>query len=251
MGVEKSNIDVNVQDQTTKPLDLYFLAEDGAATTLSTGASAGDYDVVVTAVGGFTIGETIVLLSAAGAFYIGEILGISTNTLSLDSPLDSDFIPGSDAVPMTKNMNVDGSSTPVIFKIRGDIGSIDIPIKIDITRIMFQIISDDPAVFDKFGDIENGLTRGIVLRRNNGVMENIFNVKTNGDLSLIAFDTTPYDSALPTGVNGLSCRYTFAGKAKHGVTIRLDIDESLDLIIQDDLQSLVQFRIMAQGHVVS
>lgn len=37
---------------------------------------------------------------------------------------------------------------------------------------------------------------------------------------------------------------------KHGVAIRLEADESLEIIVQDSLTSLTAFSVVAEGHVV-
>lgn len=247
---ENGGLPVNIQDQTTQPLDLFFSQQDGTATTVSVTGVFNENEITVANVSSFTIGKRVLLLSTTGRVFESTIIGISVNTLTLDSPLDYAFEIGSDAIPVTNELNVDGSVTPQVFQIRGDIGTVDIPIDIDITRIIFQIITNDPPAFEEFGDIIGGLTNGIVLRRANGYVSNIFNAKTNGELANLMYDITIYLESGPPATNGIAGRMTFAGQDKHGVAIRLGTDESLDLIIQDDLTSLVSFKIMAQGHIV-
>jgi len=101
----------------------------------------------------------------------------------------------------------------------------------------------------KFGG-GSALTNGIVLRANNGDMTNIWNVKSNGEIALLAFDAQYADKA-PAGLNGFRFRNTYGGQSKHGVVIRLGFSEKLELLVQDDLTGLDGFTMMAQGHVVT
>jgi hypothetical protein len=100
-----------------------------------------------------------------------------------------------------------------------------------------------------FGGI-TALTNGVVLRQNNGVMTNIWNVKSNGEFGLLCFDTFETSKA-PAGSFGFRFRNTYAGQAKHGVTLRLEPGDTLEVLIQDDLTDLEDFAMMAQGHVVT
>jgi len=102
----------------------------------------------------------------------------------------------------------------------------------------------------KFGDIAGGLTNGVLLRQNNGEINNIWNVKTNGEFGLLAYDTAYTDKA-PAGSEGFRFRNTYAGQSKHGVTLRLQPGETLEILIQDDLSGLEVFNVMAQGHIVT
>jgi len=98
-------------------------------------------------------------------------------------------------------------------------------------------------------DIGGGLTRGLVLRVSNGVNVNYFNVKTNGDLVNIMYDVKFYEAA-KQGVYGLGGRLTYAGSEKHGVTIRLTQGDTMDMIVQDDLTTLLDFKAVATFHLV-
>ena len=100
-----------------------------------------------------------------------------------------------------------------------------------------------------FGDL-TALTEGIVLRKVDGDYRNIWNVKTNNDFSNLAFDLKIYEKTNPAqGIDGLSCRYSFAGQEKHGVALRLEPGEKLEIINPENLTGLTSFRVIAQGHV--
>jgi len=246
----KANLDVAVQDQTTQPVGLFSLQGKGAPTTLTANSTINANVVNVASVANISVGDYLGIFSGAseeGRFYFGEVISISSLELTLDTPLDFAFESGDNVISTTRDLNVNGSVTPQTFEVRGPatIGK-----SIDITRIIIKMICTNKPEFDMFGDITGGLANGIVLRRNNGIVTNIFTAKTNGDLANVMYDISFLEQAKTQGVNGITGRMTFAGQSKHGVTIRLAAGESLDIIIQDDLSSLESFRIIAQGHVV-
>jgi hypothetical protein len=249
------SLDVNMQDQTTRPLDLYFHQQQGTVTTTTALTVKDTYTVDVASVTDFSLGDTIGIFSGGldgnieGAFYFGEVLNITGTTITIDSPMDTVFQIGSPVASLTKEMNVNGSVTPQVFSIQagGATGTIDV----DITRILPKMITTNPPEFSMFGDIVGGLTRGLVIRRVNGLTQNIVNWKTNGEIANFMFDLDFYDQTRPQGVNGIVGRFTYAGQSKHGVAVRLDPGERLDIIIQDDLTSLLSFRMVAEGHEVT
>ena len=100
-----------------------------------------------------------------------------------------------------------------------------------------------------FGDIGGGLLRGITIRRVDGTTQNILNAKTNGELKSIMFDYDP-ETVAQNGQNGFTGRLTFAGQNKLGAVVRLGEGEDLQMIVQDDLTSLVDFEIIAEGSEV-
>lgn len=243
-------LDVNLQDQTTQPLDFYFSIPDlPNFTTLTNTQSIGDTTVTLDSVTGFTDGTYVgIFCPSADRFYFGTQLGAPAgNVITLDSPLDFAFIAGDNVAPLNRELNVDGSTTTVIASVQG--GGPTSTISVDITRLILHV-TDATAMDDsKFGGITGGITNGILLRRNNGVVNNIWNLKTNGEMGQIAFDKA-YDDRAPSGFFGIRMRYTLAGQDKHGVAIRLEPGETLELLIQDDLTPLVSFRLVAEGHVV-
>jgi hypothetical protein len=250
-GLLNHKQDVFVQDQSTPPLDLYFAKANAAPTTLAVAVAIGAYDLTVTDATSFNIGDFLGMFSGAsgeGRFYFGVIKNKVGSVLTMDTPIDFPFQIGDPVVSTTRELNIDGSGAPVTFEIVA--GGATAPIKVDITRIMLQMTTTGTPEFGDFGDITNGLAKGVVLRRVDGETRNIWNIKTNGEIANIAYDFTVYDPASPIAVNGIAARYTFAGQDKHGVVVRLLPGDSLELIIQDNLSALLSFRAIAQGHIV-
>lgn len=243
-------VPINIQDQITAPVDLFFIQQVGVPTALTNNISENDKIITVDSVASISIGSFIGIfsgMSGENRFYFGEVLAISGTNLTLDTPIDFNFTAADAVISTTRDLNVDGSITTQVFEIRGPGAGSDI--EIDITRILFAM-TDGTAMDDgTFGGIAS-LTNGIVLRRHNGEINNIYNIKNNGDFGIISFDKTYSDKA-PAGLFGINIRSTFGGTEKHGVVIRLGINESLEILIQDDLTGLTSFRMMGQGHVIT
>jgi len=238
--------DVNIQDQHTLLVDLY-LHEHIETLPLTADTSIGDTTVTVTDLSATIVGHLLCFKENGRFSQIGivTITGTGPWDLVLESPLDYAYTTAGFCGSTTKEANVNGSITPVIYHISPPSGT-----QWDITRLMFYL-QDNVAMDDaKFGGI-SALTKGIVLRKKDTIYQNLFNVKSNGEFALRAYDRTYGDKA-PAGSYSMFCRRTFAGQSKNGITIRLDGDTSddLELIIQDDLTGLEKFHIVCQGHVV-
>lgn len=250
---EGGNMQVVVGDQTSRPLDLYFDRYQ-TDTTFAADAALFDQSISVTDATGFVVGRLLTMISnATGVAVAGSqafITSVVGTTIGLDRPLDNPFYAGDYIQVSDIDMAVDGSVTPQKFTLKKPQASPDIGGEFDITRIMIQMLTTTAPDFGDFGDI-TALTKGVLFRHTNQIATNYWNIKKNGDIALIAYDMTVYDSSNPAlGVYGLAARITYAGQEKHGVALRIREDEDLEFIIQDDLTDLVSFTVMAQGHLV-
>ena len=241
-------IPVNLQDQTSRMLDLWFLKGLAAPTTLSVTAVVNAYTITVAATTGFVAGCTVAITTQTGYYFGRQIGAVAGNVITLDTPIDIAYPAGSTCFPASRNMAVNGAVTPQIFQI-GPVG-VATGFAVDIVRVNGYIQDDTAADDSLFGGIA-ALSRGIVLRKNNGVLQNFWNAKTNGELSLICASDLYYTGKAPAGSVGIRWRNTFAGTEKHGVTVRLEPGEILELIVQDNLTGLEVFEAMAQGHFVT
>lgn len=243
--------DVFIQDQSTELIDL-FLTKEIQSVTIASLTNIGDTTITITSASE-PINGNLICLKEGSAFYQGRILSHSANSTNwdvvLDTPLDFAFTLSGGCSERSSNMNVNGSVTPQIFTITPS--GLTSGTKWDITRVLFAI--EDEASMDstKFGGIAK-LTKGIVLRKKDGVYKNIMNIKDNGEFAERAFDISYDDRASPSGKYFFRCRKTFAGQEKSGVVIRLESDtnDELQVIIQDDLTALTKFRCVLQGHTV-
>jgi hypothetical protein len=228
--------DVNIQDQTTRPLGFYFSQIQGAPTTVAVQSVVDALSVTVASAASASVGDYFGMFEGS-RFYFGTVLTLpGANVVTLDTPIDSVFTVGSTAAFFSRDMNVDGSTISQVFNV--EVGGAALE-SIDITRIVVMMETDSAPAFSEFGDIVGGLTNGLVLRRSNGLQENIFNWKTNADIANYSYDLTILSSGGPLATDGIIARLTFAGQEKHGVAIRLDPGDKL-----------ASFRVIAQGHIV-
>ena len=243
---EEGQLAVNVHDQVTRSVDFKFGRLDNL-TTLSAQADPEDMTLTLTSTTGFVDGTLIGVFDAADPeiFYLGTQVGAPVgNVVTLDTPIDRTLANTSDVAGTTTNMAVDGSVTTQIFQI-GPVNPLSTA-TVDVTRIMGSILDSTAMDDGKFGGIP-ALTNGIVLRKNDGVITNYWNIKTNADLALLCFDFSYSDKA-PGGQFGCNWRNTYGGQGAHGVVLEIAPAEYLEILIQDDLTGLDDFKMLAQGH---
>ena len=243
---DSGQLAVNVHDQKTRSLDFFFGRLDNL-TTLSADANPEDTTLTLTTTTGFTAGKTIGVFSAdiVDDFYLGGQIGAPVGSVvTVDTPVDVALASTSAVAAVTTNMAVDGATTTQIFQI-GPVAAGSTSV-VDITRVMGHILDSTAMDDGKFGGI-TALTNGVVLRKTDGVITNLWNVKTNADLQLLCYDFSYSDKA-PGGQFGCNWRNSYAGQGNHGVVLELLPGEYLEVLIQDDLTGLDSFTMMAQGH---
>jgi len=239
------SIDATIQSSTS-PLYVVKFSNIVAETTLTSLTAKDDYIINVTSATGFVVGQYLTIYSIAdNRVYFATVLAINTLAITLDRPLDFEFPIGASVSVGSTNMNVNGSVTPQIFGVRNP-GVTDIPLEIDISRLMFSSLTASTPQLSDFGDITNGLTRGVVIRAVNGTYRNIVNFKTNMDMKEAMFDLEIQDAA-SQAQDGLTGRFTFE---RLGQVVRIGEGEDLQIIIQDDLTSLTSFEVIAEGSEV-
>lgn len=168
------------------------------------------------------------------------------NTITVDTPVDTNYPLGSTVKIRNCNLALDGSTDTLIAYVSPIAGQ-----KWDITRMIVNITSTGEPDDTKFGDIAS-LEHGLVVRNynvdNNGT---IFNVKNNGNFRERSYDTE-YKEKAGGGAWSTSMRKTFKS---NGVVFRVDGDKSgqFQILIQDDLTvggTIESFRVTIGGHVV-
>ncbi len=239
-----------IQDQTTPVLTIPML-NTRTAITLAATAAVNQNIIVLEPGHGVTVGEIVELAKANESnFMQASAVVVATDTITLDSPLNTEYVPADTALASSSNMLVDGSSTPVIFSI------LPLPTQAgDMVRIILELNGGANQVMDfsKFGS-DAALTKGVVVRINNGdgTYRNLFNFKRNGDFIRQGFDHGFLEPKTGNTITGFVSRVTWGGQNKHGVVIRLDgsLGESLEIVVQDALDATnnTLFFIGAQGH---
>lgn len=145
--------------------------------------------------------------------------------------------------------NVDGSSTPVLFKVGAPEGT-----TLHIHRMIVGIRDDGTFSAEKYGVIANGLTNGLEIGLYNESGTQLqdltggINVKNNAGWGRLC-----YDVDVKTWGNGdqfLLARWTFT---KSGLAITINhgleaTDRYLGVVVNDNLTSLVAHTFTAEGY---
>lgn len=237
------DIGVKIQDQTTPPLASYFVQSVSNFTiSADTGISTVDslvYTFEATAVHGITAGKELLLLcTTSGASFNCIATGVSTNTITVDRPIDHDFKSACTLGRITTSqMAVNGSVTPQVFSIRSGVTPTDI------TSCIITMLDDTAMSDDKFAGI-SALTNGLVLRIVNSYQSTIFCFKSNQEIRQFCYDLEYADKA-PATKYGLTAHVDI--KDKYGVVLRIAENDVVQWVVQDDLAGLDSLKITAQG----
>jgi hypothetical protein len=240
------SLKVSNENSFYRPFALRMNQVVQAGLTLALDAVVDTRTITMTPGHGLVATDNIILIEENGEpeFFFAEIISVAVDVLTLDTLVSHPFTAvGTEVTQYDPQLNKNGSIAVYKAEIRNPFS-----FPIDITRFIFHIT--DTTVMDdgKFGG-GVALTNGISMRKNIAPLDNIhyWNVKTNGQIGEIAFDKV-YDNKAPAGIYGLSARLSYSGQDKHGVAIRLEQGEAVELLIQDDLSGLNTFVITAEGH---
>lgn len=238
-------VPVFLQDQTTDILNLYFLQTKATGLTLAAPTSAESRVITLAAGHGLTTANSFghileISSTTSGRYYQGEIISITGDVVTLDTPVGNIFTVANSVVG-TGNHNlvkdtatgaiIDGSVTPVIFKVA------PLPTQSgDMTKVIIAMQSANESDMSTFGGAP-ALTVGLTLRvkRADGSYKNIFNFKDNFDMVLPAFDYATYNPKVGNSIRGFLAMISFAGQENQGVAIRLDgsLGEELQVVINE------------------
>lgn len=226
-----------------------FLHFDTATvTTLSIAASIEDNQINVVDASAFAVGNEIKIENGGLEPLFFGILAIVANLITLDTPLTFDHIAGSNVTKVFTNIAEAGLTTaaspsnPVIF-------TSHIPTDVILHIINMSVVMTDTSAMDftSFGGIA-ALTNGCVLRaKSDGVTGSYTNWKRNFDLDSDAFPVK-YQEKVGGGEFGLAAIYHIKGGTGSVVYIDGSKGDRFELIVQDDLTGLTNFKIKLQGH---
>lgn len=244
-------VNANNLVKTSPTLSIPFHTNVASSTLATAPTAIDDYTFDVASGTSFAIGQYLTIYSTtSNRFFQAYVTAVSTNTITVNTPLDFAFQIGDQVSVGSTNMAVDGSSTPVIFTLRGpDPG---ISMRGHITRFVLTMTTTGAPGWGDFGD-GTALAKGVVMRRTDGFNTNIWmGRRTNAELAQEMYDFEAIDQT-KFGVYGLKGRMTLGGESKMGTVIDLAVDEDIEIIIQDKLDTaseIIDFNIVAQGHVV-
>jgi hypothetical protein len=243
---------VNIQDQHTRALDLKFIRALNSPPfyNLTQPMVVEDTVIYVDDTTLMVAGGVLVVVNPDGNFYRGGIVSfVSDTSVTVDVPVDTAMTVLNSSVIVATDELTSANGTlanPIVYTVAGAGAGTDV--EIDITRIM-GILQDDDLMDDSLFGGKAALTNGIVLRHNNGIITNLWNIKSNGDAALICFDANYHATGPAAKEYSFRFRNTYAGQDKHGVTLRLDPGGVLEILVQDTMLN-ESFKMMAQGHFV-
>lgn len=235
------SIDVLPQDPEYVGFNLYFCSQ-LAQTTLASNATLNGTTIVVTSATGITTDKAI-NLSQGNRIFQSLVKNVSGTTITLASPLDYAFTTGATVCSGNWNLNQDGSTTPVTFKIQAPPN-----VKFHITAVSITMTDDATMDDSKFGSL-TALTNGLVARRVDGSTANYFLVTNNAGFYQAGY-ATDYPTKVPAGVYSFRARKDL--RATNGNVISLDgatLDQ-LQFIVRDNLTALNEITVVAHGHIV-
>jgi len=228
------------------PINKYFQLDDVAATTLAVGVTSQDITINVVSAAGLSVGDIIELRNGYDNIELPFVIrAIVVNAVTLNRPADRNYAIGDAIQSVVRNMAVDGSVTPVSFKI---IPPTTGPESLyQVTRLLPSMIHASAGDDGKFGGIA-ALDNGVVIRTiEEGEVFSRTVWRTNGDMRADMFNLEYSDKA-PAGNNGTAGRWTIK-ESEAIFELSGAGGDYMEALIQDDLTGLIDFGIKGQGRV--
>jgi hypothetical protein len=226
-------------------INHFVFTKDGySSSTLDGNVLAGDRTITLVDGSGFAAGNYIDMLQGTShVHHWRKIIAVSVNDITIDAPADIDFASGSSVEEGSADMGVNGSVTPVIFSVTPQGDEI-----LHIGQLLVTIESSAAADDSKFGGLP-ALTNGVVVRvsRNNGAeFETLSTWRTNKDLKEDMY-LVVYSDKAGGGNYGVHGKWNLE---ESGAISKIDEtnNDKFEVVIQDNLTSLVDFQIKVQGH---
>lgn len=161
-------------DQVTRAFDFTFAKITNTNMTLASSPTVGSYTAVLSAGHSIVANDLISftdLVTVGHHFYSGKVLSISTNTVTLDTPIPHEFATENTLVfERASNMNVDGSTTAQIFSLTNPYSD-----AADITRVVFHMRNTTDMDSANFAGL-SALTRGLVMRKKRSHLHSIITI---------------------------------------------------------------------------
>lgn len=242
LGGRPMNVDVAIQDQET-PAVNYFLTLPLETLTLAAPTVPGSAAITLAAGHSVAVGNVINIREGARICQ-AEVVTVVVNAITLNQPVACVFTVAATINRATKNLAVDGSATPQTFFLLP-------PPAVKWHLVGFSVhITDNLELDDtKFGGI-SALTNGIAMRvRVGGEYYNLGVARTNGDLFLLLSSGQYSDKA---GAGAFGGFWTGLIRDRLGIVVHLEgvNEDTLEVLVQDDIDALLSVEIVAQGHVV-
>lgn len=236
--------DIFQQDQVTPPFQYFMMTEEKTDITLTAPVSTNDEIINVSAGHGFTSGSMIVI-AEGDAFEQAVVKSVNVNAITINIPVAGNFTTAATVIRGNRELNLDGSVTPVDFfaKLYG-VGAV---VPVDFIGAKITMIHAAAGDLTKFGSLAE-LTNGFYLRKMDGNHLNLANYTKNQDFEDFGWNVRFDDRA--GGGGEYSTIVSIQLKESYGIAIRLNPSsgDCINGVIRDDLTGLLSFRIQVFGH---
>lgn len=217
------------------------------ATTIASAVTAGDTSITVASATGITVGMKLLIGDSPDERHVSTVTSVTgAPTIQLDFPLDNSYAIGEAVIDVLTSMNVTGTlAAPKSYKIAPLVTEI-----FHITSLQLAMTHGTAGDNGLFGNL-TALTNSVVLRKYDGLtttFETIAVWKSNGDIVVDGFEIAYASRSGGGGAYGTNAKWETANLS--GAIIQLDGSNGdyLEILIQDDLSTLDDFIMHAQGH---
>jgi len=237
-----SSLDVFIQDQDTPPFQYFLMQNLKEDILLVTGTAIDDEVIYVDAGHGITTDSYLSIREGAYQSQVG-VSGVAGDDITLATPLSNAYTTDAQVIRGNIEMNISGSYSDQIFEM--EVWGTE---PIDIQTVVVTIQHDGAGDDSKFGDLA-ALTNGLLFVKDGDVIhQHLGNYKQNQDFREFGATVEYSDKA---GGGNYATNITYDIKKIYGIVIRVDPDynESLQAIVQDDLNDLVRLRVSIMGQI--
>ena len=247
VNITEGALDVHAKTLHTNIINSKMHFETTTSTLFAIAPVAQDRTFTVVDSTGFIITDRIQIENGIVETDYPTILNIAGNVITIDRPLDKSYNITTDGIrKIVTDMSVDGSVTPVSFKVVAETTESIV----HITRFLFSMVHNSAGDMSKFGNLDP-LTRGVLIRafyKRTNEYKTVANWKTNEDLANTMYDVRFDSRAGGAGSYGTSGRWTLTSA---GIAAELQPGlpfDFIEILVQDNLTALDSFTFTAQGH---
>lgn len=146
----------------------------------------------------------------------------------------------------SKDMNVNGSITPVNFNFTPTSGSYYVE------KIIIFIADTGTQSFDNFGAIAGPLTNGLLIKtKSNGAENDFINLKNNTDIAMSFHEHAVLLAAISTGFLNSNDFFMGSISFNNPITLKSSTGDFLRATVRDDLTALTILRILAYVNITT
>ncbi|MCP4342769.1 MAG: hypothetical protein GY799_28780 [Desulfobulbaceae bacterium] len=239
----KGAIDIHDRHVHTKLIGSFYHIHVGLVETITVATAKNDNQINVSDASNWVVGDQLDIINAGTSEPTEpQIIAIAANLVTLDRPLNFAWPIGTEVQKISDALNV---ATPTSFKV-----TVPVNESWHIETIMLTMTINSEGDDTKFGDIDDGLDNGCVLRVYSGSDDQFFtfaNWKNNADIGLNM--KVEYHARSGGGKRGFAGHGDILNRTGAVPQIRGTEGDYLEFLTQDDLSSLHGFRIKVLGHL--